>query len=231
MFHTNSQTLKPKTSLQFAGHLWHDGGWRSSLPQNFGCGIWLFYLFGPSGLCDFAFLSFTLRGAIHSRILSVFIIFGGGEGRKEHQNAEIYENYNIKLYIKLISIYIIIHFIIQSLHVYISTWMISWTHEPPPCAFFFWRFWRLDVGWDERNPHVKSSSQVVASSPLEAWGASQKMLFGRWYNCIIYYIYIIYVIYILYIRLCHVDIVHLYMYIYFLETMGTHNRHVEFFQI
>ena len=38
-------------------------------------------------------------------------------------------------------------------------------------------------------------------------------------------------LYILYIRLCHVDIVHLYMYIYFLETMGTLNRHVEFFQI
>ena len=39
---------------------------------------------------------------------SVFLLFSGGgwEGRKEHQNAEIYENYNIKLYIKLISIYI-----------------------------------------------------------------------------------------------------------------------------
>lgn len=65
--------------------------------RKLGCGIWLFYLFGPSGLCDFAFLSFTLRGAIHSSILSVVLFLGGWEGSKEHQNAEVYENYNIKL--------------------------------------------------------------------------------------------------------------------------------------
>lgn len=97
-----------------------------------------------------------------------------------------------------------------------------------PSFFGDFEGWMLDgmSGTLMSSPHPRSWLLVLwrLGEPLRKCCSEGDII-------LLYIIYILYMLYILYIRLCHVDIVHLYMYIYFLETMGTHNRHVEFFQI